>query len=622
MNTILKKTMLAIVILSTVLASTPALAQSVTYIGYNVAPLWDDIPASTVVQGNTLSLFVRAEDNNGDALTYAALRLPDNASFNPVTRVFSFTPKYDQVGTFPVVLSVTDGRSVPVSKTFYVTAITNVNRMIQTSYDPDNAINDEPYFSSTRSYYAVNSGQRLDFTVRAIDPEGSSVFYNANNLPTNASFDQERGIFVWTPTTAQRGVYTLQFYATDGFLTSAPLMVTIVVDGGQARRVVTDNRSYALSGSNVYSAGVYNIYGYNATTGIAGQPYFTTTAPTTVRAGASYVYDAMALDPNNDQVRYQLVSSPSGAYINQNSGRVSWVAPANSYTGQTYQFVILADDGRSEPARQQFTVTVTGGTSSATSVYYPSAAPAVKYVYRDVPTTQTVVAPVTTPTTLAYNTSYYPANTVVINAGRTVGTYAMQASYGADIYGVVSAQSLRAFNVAVRVDERGEMIVSWDTSSPTKPEVVYGYSSHPRSDAWNTILNYDFTTGQLDAIGTKHQVSLGKLQIGRTYYLRAISRNGQETDISREIIFIPMVDAQNGISVKQYDGAASASATVGSLFSATTFIVLLALIAGGLLLYGLYLMFVGARKEASVPELHLNVDHGHESAAHTEPAHH
>lgn len=618
----IKKMMLAVVLLSTAFASTPVLAQSITYIGYNVAPLWDDIPASTVVQGNTLSLFVRAEDNNGDQLTYAAIRLPDNASFNPVTRVFSFTPKYDQVGTFPVVLSVTDGRSVPVSKTFYVTAITNVNRMVQTSYDPDNAINDEPYFSSTRSYYSVNSGQRLDFNVRAIDPEGSSVFYTANNLPTNASFDQERGLFVWTPTTAQRGVYTLQFYATDGFLTSAPLMVTIVVDGGQARRVVTDTRSYVTSGSNVYSAGVYNIYGYNATTGIAGQPYFTTTAPTTVRAGASYIYDAMAFDPNNDQVRYQLVSSPSGAYINQNSGRISWVAPANSYNGQTYQFVVLADDGRSEPARQQFTVTVTGGTSSATSVYYPSATPAVKYVYRDVPTTQTVVAPAVTPTTLAYNTNYYPTNTVVINAGRTVGTYAMTASYGADVYGAMATNGLRSFNVAVRVAGNGEMIVSWDTNMAAKPEVVYGYASHPRSDAWNTILNYDFTTGQLDTASTKHEVSLGKLQIGRTYYLRAISRDGQQTDISREIVFIPMADAQSGISVKQYDGAASASATAGSLFGGMTMIVILALIAGALLLYGLYLMFLGNRKEATIPELHLHSDHDAPAEHHAEVAHH
>jgi hypothetical protein len=95
MKNFFKKLSLALSLLAVVLSGTPALAQSITYVGYNVSPLWDEIPASSVVQGNTISLFVRAEDNNGDQLTYTALRLPDNASFNPLTRVFSFSPKYD-----------------------------------------------------------------------------------------------------------------------------------------------------------------------------------------------------------------------------------------------------------------------------------------------------------------------------------------------------------------------------------------------------------------------------------------------------------------------------------------------------------------------------------------------
>jgi hypothetical protein len=279
--------------------------------------------------------------------------------------------------------------------------------------------------------------------------------------------------------------------------------------------------------------------------------------------------------------------------------------------------VVLADDGRTDPARQQFTVTVIGG-SSATSVYYPSTTSAVKYVYRDV-----VTAPAVTvsqvPTTVAYTNGYYPVanNTVVINAGKTVGTYAMQASYGANAYGIVSSNGLLAFNVSVRVNDNGEMIVGWDTNKVSKPEVVYGYSSHPRSDSWNTILNYDFTTGQIENASTKHEVSLGKLEIGRTYYLRAISRNGSETDISREIIFIPMTNAQGNISVDQRPGQASASTTVGSIFSIGMLITILAIVAFGLLLYGLYLMFFGNRDEELVPELHLNDStDGHGAVAH------
>ncbi len=611
MKNIFTKTAVAVgaVIIGLTSVALPAFGQQVYYGSYNTPPIWDEIANTSVAQGNTLSLVVRAQDNNNDSLTYSGVRLPDNASFNPATRAFFFSPQYNQTGTFPVTLGVTDNKSAPVYKTFYVSVYTDYNRVNYPYNDPNYSYNSAPYFSSTRSYYAVQSNQQFEFTVKAIDPENSSVYYTVTNLPIGATFDQERGIFRWTPSQAQRGTQSLQFFASDGFMNSPAFMVTIVVDADQ---------NYSGNFGYGYNNGVYNSYypgAYNYST--YGQPYFTSVAPTSARAGETYIYDAVAFDSDRDQLNYQLVSAPVGAVINQSTGRIVWVVPASAYSGQSYQFTVTAADGRTTPATQSFTVTISGA-AATNIVYYPSSASEIKYVYRDAtPTVKYVTASPVQNTTVA-NSNYYPGQAIVINAGRTVPTYpvssyavsgatANYASYDTYTGSAYGASAFRSFNLAVRVQPKGDLMVSWDTSKPSRGEVVYGYSSNPRSDSWNTILNYDFTTGEQSSPSTKHELSLGKLEIGRTYYMRAISRTGSETDISREIIFIPMQTAQGTPSVQQYDGAASAIDSAGSFLTSTGFLIILGLVAIALLLYIIYRFFAGRRpQEEYLPELHMS----------------
>jgi polyhydroxybutyrate depolymerase len=53
---------------------------------------------------------VVAADPDGDSLTYSATGLPQGASFNSSTRIFSWTPKYEQVeGVYTVRFEVSDG---------------------------------------------------------------------------------------------------------------------------------------------------------------------------------------------------------------------------------------------------------------------------------------------------------------------------------------------------------------------------------------------------------------------------------------------------------------------------------------------------------------------------------
>jgi hypothetical protein len=52
---------------------------------------------------------ISATDADGDQLTYSASNLPEGASFDPNTRIFSWTPRYDQAGVYTVHFEVSDG---------------------------------------------------------------------------------------------------------------------------------------------------------------------------------------------------------------------------------------------------------------------------------------------------------------------------------------------------------------------------------------------------------------------------------------------------------------------------------------------------------------------------------
>jgi hypothetical protein len=65
--------------------------------------------SQSVDENRALSFGVEATDPDGDALTYSASGLPAGASFDPVTREFSWTPDYTQAGTYTVTFTASDG---------------------------------------------------------------------------------------------------------------------------------------------------------------------------------------------------------------------------------------------------------------------------------------------------------------------------------------------------------------------------------------------------------------------------------------------------------------------------------------------------------------------------------
>jgi hypothetical protein len=89
----------------------------------NHPPVWNPIGDQTVNEGEQLQFVVSASDPEGDMITYGASGLPTGATFNPDTRIFSWTPGYSQSGLYPnITFTASDG-----SLTTPITIQINVN---------------------------------------------------------------------------------------------------------------------------------------------------------------------------------------------------------------------------------------------------------------------------------------------------------------------------------------------------------------------------------------------------------------------------------------------------------------------------------------------------------------
>ena len=108
----------------TATSGSPPLSSSetitITVEDVNRAPVLDAIGDKSVAEGSTLSFTVTASDLDGDEVVLEATGLPDGASFDLGTGDFSWTPSYDQAGSYQVTFNATDSINF-VSETITIT---------------------------------------------------------------------------------------------------------------------------------------------------------------------------------------------------------------------------------------------------------------------------------------------------------------------------------------------------------------------------------------------------------------------------------------------------------------------------------------------------------------------
>jgi len=62
----------------------------------------------------------------------------------------------------------------------------------------------------------TKEGVKITIQLKATDPDNDPLIYGARFLPPGAEFDENKGIFTWTPAYTQAGEYTVRFSVSDG----------------------------------------------------------------------------------------------------------------------------------------------------------------------------------------------------------------------------------------------------------------------------------------------------------------------------------------------------------------------------------------------------------------------
>lgn len=177
------------------------LAASDVAFAIDVAPDLSTPATAGATEGQAFSLGLTATDPDSAELTYTVAGLPAGATLDGDQ--VRWTPGYDAAGSYPLEVTVSDGRLEDHASLTLV--VGDVNRAPDMVDVPDQV---------------VVARSTLTFTVPASDPDGDALALTATGLPDGATFDAATGTFSWTPTHRQAGAestaYTVRFDASDG----------------------------------------------------------------------------------------------------------------------------------------------------------------------------------------------------------------------------------------------------------------------------------------------------------------------------------------------------------------------------------------------------------------------
>ncbi|MGH1365209.1 MAG: putative Ig domain-containing protein [Calditrichia bacterium] len=247
----------------------------------NRAPTLDDIANQTTDENQEVRFTINGSDSDTEdtgALTFGASGLPEGATFNPTSRVFNWTPTFEQSGSYEILFNVSDSANLSDAKTV-VLDVTHVNRTPTLDLIED----------ITR-----NENEAITFQLTATDPDvenANTLSYEIDNMPDGMALNGTSGSVSWTPTYDQSGNFALTARVKDG----SGLLA---------------ERGFTISVANVNRAPAFGV--------AAAQPG---------SENVALEFSVPALDPDSEDVNKLLYAAedlPQGAILNSSNGTISW----------------------------------------------------------------------------------------------------------------------------------------------------------------------------------------------------------------------------------------------------------------------------------------------------------
>lgn len=289
----------------------------------NTPPTIQGTPATGATVGQLYTFTPVGNDANGDTLAYTIDNKPSWATFTSATGELRGTPTSTDVGTTSnIVITVTDGFASTSLPAFSLT----VNSVAPPANRP-------PTISGTPAATAT-VGTAYSFRPVGSDPDGNTLVYSIQNMPTWATFSTSTGRLAGTPTSADVG-------------TSA--RITISVSDSIAAAVSLPSFTIQVSAPA------------NRAPTISGTP------ATSVAVGAAYSFQPSASDADGNTLTFTIANKPTWATFSTSTGLLSGT-PSSGDVGSTTGIVISVSDGTAITALASFGISVVGTTTGSATV--------------------------------------------------------------------------------------------------------------------------------------------------------------------------------------------------------------------------------------------------------------
>ena len=385
----------------------------------NRAPTISGTPAPAVVAGSAYGFTPVASDPEGSALSFTISNRPAWATFSAASGQLQGTPQLANAGTYNnIVISVSDGRKTAALAPFGI--------VVTAPQTAPTATNAAPTITGTPATSA-KQGTQYVFQPTAADVNGDPLTFTIANRPAWATFNNNTGALVGTPTTTSVGTFG---------------SIVLSVSDGKAS---TSLPAFAIT---VASA--------NAPPTITGTP------STTATVGTPYAFAPSANDVNGGTLTFSIVNKPVWATFTSSTGRLQGT-PAAANVGTFSNIVIAVSDGQASTQLSAFAITVSAAPNTAPTISgapAPSVMSGTQYAFQ--PTANDVDGDA-----LTFSISNKPAwATFTTSTGRLQGTPG--AGDVGTTSGVVIAvtdgkasAALPAFGVTVQATANGSATLTW-----------------------------------------------------------------------------------------------------------------------------------------------------------------
>ncbi len=190
----------------------------------NQPPILNPIGSKTVNEGQALTFTLTSSDANGDGVMYSAAPLPSGASLDAVTGKFSWTPGFNQAGTYNATFAVRDGVLKDQEK--ITITVKNAAMSVSSSSDSPDPFSPNGDGRSDTTTIKATLNHAANWTLEIKTSSGSVVrAFSGNGTSVNQIWDGKNSSNARVPD----GIYTYVLTATDvgGSAASRSSQVTV-----------------------------------------------------------------------------------------------------------------------------------------------------------------------------------------------------------------------------------------------------------------------------------------------------------------------------------------------------------------------------------------------------------